>query len=103
MQLIIVFQIYFDWIKQNIESINPETSVGLFNNVVTLLNYISQANIEDKFVDLDMNQLILSEEIHLRGMTIFSESKKYCGNIDSYSGTKNEVSLYRSYILKFLK
>lgn len=68
--------------------------MGLFNNVVTLSNYLSQANIEDQFVDLDTNQLILPEEIHLRGMTIFSKSKKYYVDYDVNICTKNEVYIF---------
>lgn len=63
----------------------------MFNNVVILLNYISQANVEDKFIDLDINQLKLSEEVHLHGMTIFTKSKRYYGNFDVHYCTKNEV------------
>jgi hypothetical protein len=85
---------YFDWIKQNLDSINLETSVGLFNNVVTLLNYLTQANIEDKFADLDINHLILPEEIHLQGMTVFSKSKKYYGDYNANMCIKNEVKKF---------
>lgn len=56
-----------------------------------LLNYISQSKVEDKFVDFDINYFKLSEEIHLRGMTIFTKSKKYYGDFDMYKSTKNEV------------
>lgn len=63
----------------------------MFNNVVILLNYISQSNVENKFVDLDINQLKLAEEIHLRGMTIFTKSKKYYGDFDIHKSTKDEV------------
>lgn len=87
----IIFQIYFDWIKQNIDSINPDASAGMFNNVITLLNYLVQANIEDTFSDLDINQSILPEEVHLRGMTIFSEYKKYNVDLDMNTCTKYEV------------
>lgn len=80
--------------KQNIDSVNQETSVGLFNNVVTLLNYLSQANIEDQFIDMDTNHLILPEEIHLRGMTVFSKSKKYYVDHDVNTCTKNEVYIF---------
>lgn len=78
--------------KQNIDSINPAATVNLINHVVLLLNYLSQANIEDTFLDTNINHLILPEEIHLRGMTVFSESKKCYGDYDSNTCTKNEVN-----------
>jgi len=54
---------------------------------------LSQANIEDTFLDIDINQLMLPEEVHLRGMTVFSKSKKYCGEYDRNICTKNEVCI----------
>ncbi|XP_015380477.1 PREDICTED: uncharacterized protein LOC107174153 [Diuraphis noxia] len=81
-------KIYFDWIQPKIDSINPETSVEFFNNTVTLLNYLSQANIE---LDIETNQYILPEEMHLRGMTVFSKSKKHCGEYDGNICSKNET------------
>lgn len=92
-------KIYFDWIQPNIDSINPEASVEFFNNTVTLLNYLSQANIEDAFLDIDTNQFILPEEVHLRGMTVFSKSKKYCGEYDRNIYTKNEGTIRLIHIL----
>lgn len=93
-----IFQIYIDWVKQYVDSINPEASAELFNNVVTFLNYLVQSNTEDTYSDLEMNQSILPEEVHLRGMTIFSESKKYYGDYDINACTKHEVkcNLYLS-------
>lgn len=87
-----IFQIYFDWVKQYIDSINPEVSTELFNNVVTFLNYLVQANIENTYSDLEINQSILPEEIHLRGMTIFSKFKKFYGDYDINACTKHEVN-----------
>lgn len=84
-----VSQVYFDWIKQNIDVLDPDVSVGLFNNVVTLLNYLSQANIENKSLDIDSKQLILPEEAHLRGMTTFPAPKMYFGGDNSLA--KNQV------------
>lgn len=78
--------------KQNINSINPAATVNLINNIVVLLNYLSQANIEDKFLDTNVNHLILPEEVHLRGMTVFSGSKKCNGDYNLNICTKNEVN-----------
>jgi len=86
-------KIYFDWIQSNIDSLNREASVEFFNNTVTLLNYLSQANIEDTFLDININQFLLPEEVHLRGMTVFSKSKKYCGEYDRNICTKNEGTI----------
>jgi len=36
---------------------------------------------------------MLPEEVHLRGMTVFSKSKKYCGEYDRNICTKNEVCI----------
>lgn len=97
----VYFQLYFDWIKQNISLLNTEVSIGLFSSVITLLNYLSQANIEDNYLDLDYKQTILPEEIHLRGMRIFSEVKKYCGECNDSISTKNKVYIFQ--IVKFFK
>lgn len=72
---------------------NPDVSVGLFNNVVTLLNYLSQANIESKCLNFDSKQLILPEEVHLRGMKNFPVSKMYFG--DDSTCTKNQVNIFK--------
>lgn len=80
-----------NWVKQNKDSINPEDSAGLFINAVILLNYLSQANIEDKILELSINHVILPEEMHLRGMTIFPEPKKHCRDLDVNTRTQNEV------------
>jgi len=63
------------------------------------LNYLSQANVEDKCSDLNSNRLLLSEEIHLCGMTIFSESKKYFGDYNVSTCTKNEDMIRLLHIL----
>jgi len=52
---------------------------------------LSQANIENTFLDIETNQFMLPEEMHLRGMTVFSKSKKRCGDYDGNICTKNEV------------
>jgi len=52
---------------------------------------LSQANIEDTFLDIETNQFMLPEEMHLCGMTVFSKSKKHCGEYDRNIYTKNEV------------
>ncbi|VVC45615.1 Hypothetical protein CINCED_3A001046 [Cinara cedri] len=91
--------IYIDWVKQNKDSINPVESVGLFNNVVILLNYLSQANIEDKLLGLSTNRVILPEEIHLRGMTIFPESKNVCKDLEVNTSIRNEDMVRLAYIL----
>lgn len=93
-------KVYFDWVKQNIDSINPDSSVELFNTAVTFLNYLSQANIEDNF--LDSHRSMLPEEIHLRGMIIFSVSKKYCEDYNN-SYTKNEDIIRLIHILHCAK
>lgn len=54
---------------------------------------MSQANIENTSLDIDTNQFMLPEEVHLRGMTVFSKSKKYCGEYDRNICTKNEVCI----------
>lgn len=56
------------------------------------MNYIIQANIEDTYSDLEINQSILPEEVHLRGMTIFSVAKKYYGDNDINDCSKQEVN-----------
>jgi len=73
--------------------LNPDASVGLFNNVVVLLNYLSQAKIENKCLDFDSKQLILPEEVHLRGMKNFPASKMYFG--DDSTCTKNQVYTFK--------
>lgn len=55
---------------------------------------MSQANIEDKFLKIETNQFMLPEEMHLRGMTVFSKSKKHCGEYDGNVCTKNEVGYF---------
>lgn len=55
---------------------------------------MSQANIENTSLDIDTNQFMLPEEVHLRGMTVFSKSKTYCGEYDRNICTKNEVCNY---------
>jgi len=40
---------------------------------------------------MDTSQFMLPEEAHLRGMVVFSKSKKYCGEYDRKICTKNEV------------
>lgn len=84
-------QVYFEWIKQNIDTLNPENSVEVFNNVVILLNYLSQANIEEKCLDLDSKHMALPEEVHLLGMTIFSKSSKHFDNSKNNTCSKNKV------------
>jgi len=54
---------------------------------------LSQANIDNTSLDIDTNQFMLPEEVHLRGMTVFSKSKKYCGDYDHNICTKNEVCI----------
>jgi len=64
---------------------------------------LSQANIEDTFLDVNINQLMLPEEVHLRGMTVYSKSKKYCGEYDRNICTKNEVGKFSSStIIKYI-
>lgn len=70
----------------------------MFNSVITLLNYLSQANIEDNYLDLDSKQRILPEEIHLQGMTIFSELKKYFGECNDSISAKNKVYIFLTFL-----
>lgn len=60
---------------------------------------MSQANIEDTILDNDTNLFMLPEEVHLLGMTVFSKSKKYSGEYDGNTCTKNEVTNNNLFLL----
>lgn len=89
-----------NWVKQNKDSINPDDSAGLFINAVILLNYLSQANIENKILELSINHVNLPEEMHLCGMTIFPEPKKHCRDLDVNTHTQNEVK--NTFLINYL-